>query len=207
MSSTEEREGEEIERESSVSELVTTETGARVIKITLTTGKTSAARLFGKYGREGRPDFFRIVFGAIANSLRKNLGDEEGTRKFNEIKNSPAFKDSMDKIFNDMKNWFFNEVIKKYDIGKGDVFVITTELDLNIDTGEVTWNKDNSQVIYWVRSDKIKAISGCGELEEEVKRLREENERLKAENERLQSELNDIKSRLNELMKILGSGR
>ncbi len=43
-----------------------------ILKIKWVTGKTSAARLFGKYGREGRPDFFRLLFGAIGGSLGRN---------------------------------------------------------------------------------------------------------------------------------------
>jgi len=72
-----EEEGEEIERESATSELVT-EAGKRIVKIKLSTGKTSAGKLFGRHGRGGRPDFFRIIFGAVANGLRTSLGGEEG---------------------------------------------------------------------------------------------------------------------------------
>lgn len=207
---------EEIERESSVSELVT-EAGKRVVKIRLSTGKTSATKLFGKYGREGRPDFFRIIFGAVANGLRSSLGPEEGESKFNEIKNSQPFRESLSKIFNEIKDWFFNEVTKKYNIGKGDVFLILTELDLDLETGELRWVRENSQVIYWVRSDKVQSVT-CEPVEQELRKLREdyeklkseydklkeENESLKSQNESLQRELNDIKSRLSELLKVLG---
>jgi hypothetical protein len=206
-------EGEEIERESATSELVT-EAGKRIIKIKLSTGKTSAGKLFGRHGKGGRPDFFRIIFGAVANSLRTSLGEEEGEAKFNELRDRREFRESLTKVFNDIKNWFFTEVTKQYDIGKGDVFVILTELDLDLETGELRWVKENSQVVYWVRSDKIKAAESCGKVEEELKRLkedydklREENLRLKNENEALSRELADIKARLSELLKVLGSSK
>ncbi len=206
-------EGEEIERESATSELVT-EAGKRIIKIKLSTGKTSAGKLFGRHGKGGRPDFFRIIFGAVANSLRTSLGEEEGEAKFNELRDRREFRESLTKVFNDIKNWFFTEVTKQYDIGKGDVFLILTELDLDLETGELRWVKENSQVVYWVRSDKIKAAESCGKVEEELKRLkedydklREENLRLKNENEALSRELADIKARLSELLKILGSSK
>jgi len=206
-------EGEEIERESATSELVT-EAGKRIIKIKLSTGKTSAGKLFGRHGRGGRPDFFRIIFGAVANGLRASLGEEEGEAKFNELRDRREFRESLTKVFNDIKNWFFTEVTKQYDIGKGDVFLILTELDLDLETGELRWVKENSQVVYWVRSDKIKATESCSKVEEELKRLkedydklREENLRLKNENEALSRELADIKARLSELLKILGSSK
>ena len=208
-----EEEGEEIERESATSELVT-EAGKRIVKIKLSTGKTSAGKLFGRHGRGGRPDFFRIIFGAVANGLRTSLGGEEGEARFNELRNRHEFRESLTKVFNDIKNWFFTEVTKQYDIGKGDVFAILTELDLDLETGELRWIKENSQVIYWVRSDKIKATESCGKVEEELKRLkedydklREENLRLKSENEALSRELADIKARLSELLKLLGSSK
>jgi len=206
-------EGEEIERESATSELVT-EAGKRIVKIKLSTGKTSAGKLFGRHGRGGRPDFFRIIFGAVANGLRTSLGGEEGEARFNELRNRHEFRESLTKVFNDIKNWFFTEVTKQYDIGKGDVFAILTELDLDLETGELRWVKENSQVVYWVRSDKIKATESCGKVEEELKRLkedydklREENLRLKSENEALSRELADIKARLSELLKLLGSSK
>ncbi|MFP3196770.1 MAG: transcription factor [Caldivirga sp.] len=208
-----EEEGEEIERESATSELVT-EAGKRIVKIKLSTGKTSAGKLFGRHGRGGRPDFFRIIFGAVANGLRTSLGGEEGEARFNELRNRHEFRESLTKVFNDIKNWFFTEVTKQYDIGKGDVFAILTELDLDLETGELRWVKENSQVVYWVRSDKIKATESCGKVEEELKRLkedydklREENLRLKSENEALSRELADIKARLSELLKLLGSSK
>lgn len=201
---------EEIEKESATSELVT-EAGKRVIKIKLSTGKTSASRLFGKHGRGGRPDFFRIVFGAVANSLRSSLHDE-GEAIFNDLRNKREFKDSLTKVFNDIKNWFFNEAVKRYDIGKGDVFIISTELDLDLDTGEIRWVPENTQVVYWIRSDKVKAAASCDKVEEELRRikeeydkLREENNRLRSQNEELAKELANVKAKLNELLKLLGS--
>ncbi|ABW02452.1 hypothetical protein [Caldivirga maquilingensis] len=207
----EEGEGEEVERESVTSELVT-EAGKRIIKIKLSTGKTSAGKLFGKHGRGGRPDFFRIVFGAVANGLRTSLGNEEGEAKFNELRNKSEFKKSLNQVFNNIKDWFFNEAIKQYNIGKGDVFAIITELDLDLETGELKWVREGSQVIYWVRSDKITAPESCGKIEEELRklkedydRLREENIRLKNQNEELNRELASVKARISELMKLLGN--
>ncbi|MGC8569785.1 MAG: transcription factor [Caldivirga sp.] len=204
-------EGEEIERESVTSELIT-EAGKRIVKIKLSTGKTSAGKLFGKRGRGGRPDFFRIVFGAVANGLRSSLGSEEGEAKFNELRNKSEFRKSLSQVFKDIRDWFFNEAIKQYNIGKGDVFAILTELDLDLETGELKWVREGSQVIYWVRSDKIRAVESCGKIEEEYRKLkedydklREENIRLKEQNTALSKELANVKARISELMKLLGN--
>ncbi|WP_243676088.1 hypothetical protein [Vulcanisaeta distributa] len=101
MSSEERREEvgseEEIERGGGVSaELVK----GNILKIRWVTGKTSAARLFGKYGREGRPDFFRLLFGgAIGGSLRSQFPEDKANELFNNIRNSQGFKDSLDEVF------------------------------------------------------------------------------------------------------------
>ena len=204
-------EGEEVERESVTSELIT-EAGKRIVKIKLSTGKTSAGKLFGKHGKSGRPDFFRIVFGAVANGLRSSLGNEEGEAKFNELRNKSDFRKSLNQVFKDIRDWFFNEAIKQYNIGKGDVFAIITELDLDLETGELKWVREGSQVIYWVRSDKIRVPESCGKVEEELRklkedydRLREENIRLRNQNEELNRELANVKARISELMKLLGN--
>ncbi|WP_069807226.1 transcription factor [Vulcanisaeta thermophila] len=218
MSSEEERreEGEEeIERGGARSEL-----RGNILRIRWVTGKTSAARLFGRYGREGRPDFFRLLFGAIAGSLREQFPGDKANELFNTIKNSSGFKDSMDEVFESMKRWFFDEVIPKYKLERGDVFTIITNLELNIDTGELKWDKDTSQVIYWVRSDRVEekcremGIGGASadvenlrreneelrrrnqELEDRVNNLLRENERLKEENEELRRKLENIKALL-----------
>lgn len=120
-----------------------------------------------------------------------------------------------------MKRWFFDEIVPKYKLERGDVFVISTTLELNINTGEIKWDREATQVIYWVRSDRV--AEKCRELgiatgaragTEEVDRLRKErdelanrvkelenriseltneNKRLRAENEELKKKLENIK--------------
>jgi hypothetical protein len=48
--------------------------GRQILVLRWNTGKTSAGRLFGRYGAGGRPDFFRLLFGAVAGSLREKFG-------------------------------------------------------------------------------------------------------------------------------------
>ncbi len=176
--------------------------GRKILKIRWVTGKTSAGRLFGRYGKDGKPDFFRLLFGAIAGSLREHFGDE-GEKEFNRLREQKEFKESVSRLFEEMKSWFFNEVVPKYGIEPGDIFVITTELEVDLETGRIDWNKDKTSVIYWIRSDKLaekcKEI-GVGVSVEEVEKLRkmleekdQEIERLKREIEKLQEELRKLK--------------
>lgn len=174
--------------------------GRKILKIRWTTGKTAASRLFGRYGREGRPDFFRLIFGAIAGSLREQFGDK-GTEEFNRLRESKTFKDSISKIFDEMKTWFFNEIVPKYKIEPGDVFIITTEIEIDLETGEIKWNKEKSEVIYWIRSDRV--IEKCRELgiQPEVKVTEvksEEIEQLRKRIEELTNELEEWKKRYEE---------
>ncbi len=219
MSSEERREEvgseEEIEKGGVSAELVK----GGILRIKWVTGKTSAARLFGKYGREGRPDFFRLLFGAIGGSLRSQFPEDKANELFNTIRNSQSFKDSLDEVFDSMKRWFFDEIVPKYKLERGDVFVISTTLELNINTGELKWDKEGTQVIYWVRSDRVAEkcremgiTTGAGgeelnrlrkerdelanrvrELETRVSELTNENNRLRTENEELRRKLESIK--------------
>ncbi|MFP3160333.1 MAG: transcription factor [Vulcanisaeta sp.] len=223
MSSEERREEgeEEIERGGVSAELVR----GGILRIKWVTGKTSAARLFGKYGREGRPDFFRLLFGAIGGSLRSQFPEDKANELFNSIRNSQNFKDSLDEVFDSMKRWFFDEIVPKYKLERGDVFVISTTLELNINTGELKWDREGTQVIYWVRSDRV--AEKCRELGiaaaaptggEELDRLRRERDelmnrinelesRLNAltnENNRLRSENEELKRKLEEIRQLLG---
>ncbi len=183
--------------------------GRRILRIRWVTGKTSAGRLFGRYGREGRPDFFRLLFGAIAGSLREHLGDK-AEEEFNRLRESRAFKESVSELFEEFKSWFFNEIVPKYGIEPGDIFVISTELEVDLDEGKITWNREKTDVIYWVRSDKLpeKCRHVCSEVEDvqklrkeleekekEIERLREENERLRRELEELRKELESARSK------------
>ncbi len=161
--------------------------GRRVLRIRWNTGKTTAAKLFGKYGKDGKPDFFRLLFGSIIGSLREQF-HERGVDEFNRIRESKEFKESVQRVFDEMKSWFFNEVAPKYRIEPGDVFVITTEIDVDLETGEVGWHKDRSDVLYWIRSDKLQercrelGVAGRAEVSaEEIERLRKEVESLRAE--------------------------
>ncbi|ADY00583.1 MAG: transcription factor [Vulcanisaeta sp.] len=216
MSSEERREEtggeEEIERGGVSAELVK----GNILKIKWVTGKTSAARLFGKYGREGRPDFFRLLFGAIGGSLRSQFPEDKANELFNNIRNSQGFKDSLNEVFESMKRWFFDEVVPKYQLERGDVFVVSTTLELNINTGELKWNKESTQVIYWIRSDRV--AEKCKELgitvgagSEEIDRLRRERDELAGkvkeltnENNRLKVENEELKRKLESIKKVIG---
>jgi len=175
--------------------------GRRVLRIRWITGKTSAGRLFGRYGKEGRPDFFRLLFGAIAGSLREQFG-EEGEELFNKLRESREFKQSVSKLFEEMKNWFFNEIVPKYGIEPGDIFVITAEIEVDLETGRITWNKEKTSVIYWVRSDKLpekcREIMGTVSGSEEVEKLRKMLEEKDKEIERLKKEIEELKRKLRE---------
>ncbi len=177
--------------------------GRRVLRIRWITGKTSAGRLFGRYGKEGRPDFFRLLFGAIAGSLREQFG-EEGEELFNKLRESREFKQSVSKLFEEMKNWFFNEIVPKYGIEPGDIFVITAEIEVDLETGRIIWNKEKTSVIYWVRSDKLpekcREIMGTSVTgSEEVEKLKKMLEEKDKEIERLRKELEELKKKLKEV--------
>ncbi len=202
---------EDLERGGVSAELV----GGNILKIRWVTGKTSAAKLFGKYGREGRPDFFRLLFGAIGGSLRSKFPENKANEIFRMIRNSQGFKDSLDNVFNSMKKWFFDEVVPKYKLKRGDVFAILTTLELNIDTGELKWDRENTQVIYWVRSDRIpekcRELGVAGTGSEEIDKLKRENEELTRrineltnENSRLITENEESRRKLEEIKRIVG---
>ncbi|GAB6946589.1 transcription factor [Vulcanisaeta sp. JCM 16161] len=196
MSSEERREEageEEIERGGATAELVK----GNILKIRWVTGKTSAARLFGKYGREGRPDFFRLLFGAIGGSLRSQFPEDKANELFNNIRNSQGFKDSLDEVFESMKRWFFDEIVPKYKLERGDVFVISTTLELNINTGELKWDKESTQVIYWVRSDRV--AEKCRELGITAGAGAEDVDKLRRERDELANKVKELEDRVNEL--------
>ncbi len=175
--------------------------GRKILKIRWVTGKTSAGRLFGRYGKDGKPDFFRLLFGAIAGSLREHFGDE-GEKEFNRLREQREFKESISRLFEEMKSWFFNEVVPKYGIEPGDIFVITTELEVDLETGRIEWNKDKTNVIYWIRSDKLvekcKEI-GVGVSTEEVEKLKKALEEKEREIEQLRKELEKLQEELRQL--------
>lgn len=186
--------------------------GRKILKIRWVTGKTSAGRLFGRYGKDGKPDFFRLLFGAIAGSLREHFGDE-GEKEFNRLREQKEFKESISRLFEEMKSWFFNEIVPKYGIEPGDIFVITTELEVDLETGRIEWNKEKTSVIYWIRSDKLaekcKEI-GAGVPAEEVEKLKkmleekdQEIERLKKEIEKLQEELRKLREAKEKAEKVV----
>ncbi|RFA97273.1 transcription factor [Pyrobaculum aerophilum] len=170
--------------------------GRQVLVIRWNTGKTSAGRLFGRYGAGGRPDFFRLLFGALAGSLREKFGPQ-GEELFNKIRDSDEFRKSSKEMFDAIKEWFFNEQAPKYGLDKGDIFMIITEIELDINTGELRWRKDKTELYYWVRSDRCQQATAP----KECKELAEENARLKQEVERLRSELSEIKAKLASLLK------
>jgi hypothetical protein len=124
-----------------------------------------------------------------------------------------------------MKRWFFDEVVPNYKLERGDVFVISTTLELNINTGELKWDREGTQVIYWVRSDRV--AEKCREMGiaaaaptggEELDRLRKERDELMNrinelesrlntltnENNRLRSENEELKKKLEEIRQLLG---
>lgn len=175
--------------------------GRQVLVLRWNTGKTSAGRLFGRYGEGGRPDFFRLLFGALAGSLRERLGPR-GEEVFNRIRDSAEFRKTSKEIFEDMKSWFFSEIAPKYGLDKGDIFMVITEIEVDLTSGALRWNRERTEFYYWVRSDRCQQLAGADvgermrQLEEENRKLREENERLRGEVERLRKELADIKERL-----------
>ena len=188
----------EMELGGSRSEMVERE-GRRVLLIRWNTGKTSAGKLFGRYGEGGKPDFFRLLLGAVAGSLREQLGSE-GEEVFSRIRDSRKFRDSMVRIFEEMKDWFFREVVPRYGLEKGDIFMIVAPLELDLETGELTWLRDRTEFYYWVRSDRCAAQAG-----EEAAKLREELDRLRAENERLRREVEELRSKMENLRRLLGA--
>ncbi len=170
--------------------------GRKVLRIRWITGKTSAGRLFGRYGKEGRPDFFRLLFGAIAGSLKEQFG-EKGDEMFNKLRESKEFKESLSRLFEEMKSWFFNDIVPKYGIEPGDIFVITAELEVDLDTGRIEWNRDKTSIIYWIRSDKLQ--EKCKEIvqpSEEVEKLKKALEEKERELEQLRRELEELKKKL-----------
>ncbi|MFN7105121.1 MAG: transcription factor [Pyrobaculum sp.] len=172
--------------------------GRRILVISWNTGKTSAGRLFGRYGAKGRPDFFRLLFGAVAGSLREKLGPH-GEEIFNKIRDSEGFRRSTSEIFEKIKEWFFGEIVPKYGLDKGDIFMLITEIELDIDTGEVRWRSDKTEFYYWIRSDRCQPAAVV-EVKD-CKELAEENARLKQEVEHLRRELTQIKEKLANLFK------
>lgn len=194
--------GEELreeERGEVRSELIT-KGEKKLVLIRWNTGKTSAGRLFGRYGPGGRPEFFKLLFGAVAGSLREQFGPD-GENIFNRIRDSEKFKETSRELFDGLKKWFFEEAVPRYNLERGDIFMISTELVLDPDTGELLWNRDKTQLIYWIRSDR------CGgsdaKLREERDRLAKEVELLRAENERLRRELEDVKRKLQQITSLL----
>ncbi len=172
--------------------------GRKILRIRWVTGKTSAGRLFGRYGKEGRPDFFRLLFGAIAGSLKEQFG-EKGDEIFNKLREYREFKESLSRLFEEMKSWFFNEIVPKYGIEPGDIFVITTELEIDLESGRIEWNKDKSSVIYWIRSDKLP--EKCRELAqgtqiEDIEKLKKVLEEKEREVEQLRKELEELKKKI-----------
>lgn len=170
--------------------------GRQILVIRWNTGKTSAGRFFGKYGVGGRPDFFRLLFGAVAGSLREKLG-AQGDELFNKIRDSDGFRRGSRDIFENLKEWFFRELAPRYGLDRGDIFMIITEVELDLATGELKWRKDKSEFYYWVRSDRCQQAAAPKECQE----LAIENARLKQEIEQLRKELSQIKEKLATLLK------
>lgn len=169
--------------------------GRQILIIRWNTGKTSAGRLFGRYGVGGRPDFFRLLFGAIAGSLREKFGPQ-GEEIFGKIRDSEGFRRSSREMFDAMKEWFFNEVAPRYGLDKGDIFMVITEVEVDLTSGELKWQKDKTEFYYWVRSDKCKPAAP-----KDCEQLAEENARLRQEVEQLRHELAQIREKLASLLK------
>jgi len=169
--------------------------GRQILIIRWNTGKTSAGRLFGRYGVGGRPDFFRLLFGAIAGSLREKFGPQ-GEEIFGKIRDSEGFRRSSREMFDALKEWFFNEVAPRYGLDKGDIFMVITEVEVDLASGELKWQKDKTEFYYWVRSDKCKPVAP-----KDCEQLAEENARLRQEVEQLRRELAQIREKLASLLK------
>ena len=109
----------------------------------------------------------------------------------------------------------------KYKIAPGDIFIIISELELDLEDGRLVWNKDKTQLIYWIRSDRL--AEKCRELGiaagEDVERLKSENEELRRrveeleaklrsleeENEVLRRENEELKNKLESIARVLKS--
>ncbi|MCG2893025.1 MAG: transcription factor, partial [Vulcanisaeta sp.] len=160
--------------------------------------------------------------------LRSQFPEDKANELFNNIRSSQSFKDSLNEVFESMKRWFFDEVVPKYKLERGDIFVITATLELNINTGELKWIKEDTQVIYWVRSDRVAekckelglAVGGeeldklrreknellnrVNELEKKVNELEGKVSALTEENNRLRKENEELKRKLEEIKQLLG---
>lgn len=170
--------------------------GRQILVLRWNTGKTSAGRLFGRYGAGGRPEFFRLLFGAVAGSLREKFGPQ-GEEIFNRIRDSDAFRRSSREIFESAKEWFFNELSPKHGLDKGDIFMFVTEIELDVTAGELKWRRDKTEFYFWVRSDRCQQAAAPKDCRD----LAEENARLRQENEQLRRELAQIKEKLASLIK------
>lgn len=199
-------EAREGERGEARSELVERE-GRKYVLIRWNTGKTSAGRLFGRYGPGGRPEFFKLLFGAVAGSLKEQFGPD-GENTFLRIRDSDGFRESSRELFEGLKRWFFEEAAPRHKLERGDIFMITAELLLDPETGEMTWNKEKTELIYWVRSDRCGQVAGgappdCERIKRERDELEKEAAKLRAENERLRRELEDVKNKLQQITSLL----
>lgn len=171
--------------------------GRQILVIRWNTGKTSAGRFFGRYGVGGRPDFFRLLFGAVAGSLREKFGPQ-GEELFNKIRDLDGFRKGSRDFFENLKEWFFGELAPRYGLDRGDIFMIITEVELDLLSGDLKWRKDKTEFYYWVRSDRcIQQAAAPKECQE----LAQENARLRQEVEQLRRELAQIREKLASLLK------
>jgi hypothetical protein len=86
-----------------------------------------------------------LLFGAVAGSLREQFGPD-GENIFTRIRDSEKFRDTSRELFNGLKRWFFEEAVPRHKLERGDIFMISTELLVDPDTGEVIWNKDKTEL-------------------------------------------------------------
>lgn len=132
----------------------------------------------------------------MAGSLREKFGPQ-GEELFNKIRDSDGFRRGSRDIFENLKEWFFGELAPRYGLDRGDIFMIITEVELDLATGELKWRRDKSEFYYWVRSDRCQQTAAPRDCQE----LASENARLRQEIEQLRRELLQIREKLANLLK------
>jgi len=129
------------------------------IRFRFTTGVVSATQLF--VGR-GRPKFFSLLVAQVAEAV-KSVGVD-----FGELYKDKTFRKSIQQAFEEFKRWFFEEVVPRNCIQKGDLFLIALDAEVDTDANTIRFYYDRAEVAVWRR-----VASPCGEAGECEKKLRE----------------------------------
>jgi len=129
------------------------------VRFKFTTGVVSATQLF--VGR-GRPKFFSLLVAQAAEAV-KSVGVD-----FGELYKDKSFRKSIQQTFEEFKKWFFEEVVPRNCIQKGDLFLIALDAEVDTDAKTIRLYYDTAEVAVWRR-----VASPCGDTDECEKRLRE----------------------------------